>query len=228
MFTSNTPFPRSWCPLLELSFLIIQILQVLLSELGSLEWDTFYLDCLFRISNVDTGFSKLECPFPCCILISWHAIFQTSRLLIRDSDWLKFIHFSGYKYKIRLIWILWKRENHALISISTILKLSTLFQLKDKNNSERYIYHLGFWIWIEEPKFPFFKFGNYPFITTYKGRKTMWIIRRFLIQEIKIEHGNFSKMRQWIIDLTKLDKFLWLSYSVYTLLWTISLKFTLL
>ena len=174
-----------------------------------------------------TGFSKLESSSHLNNL-KWCPKFQIFQLSY-TRPWLVEIYtLFRIKYKIRLIWILWKRENHALISISTILKLSTLFQLKDKNNSERYIYHLGFWIWIEEPKFPFFKFGNYPFITTYKGRKTMWIIRRFLIQEIKIEHGNFSKMRQWIIDLTKLDKFLWLSYSVYTLLWTISLKFPLL
>ena len=43
---------------------------------------------------------------------------------IRDSDWLNFIHFSGYKYKIRLVSVLRKREDQALISISTILKFS--------------------------------------------------------------------------------------------------------
>ena len=42
------------------------------------------------------------------------------RLHIRDSDWLNFILFSGYKYKIKFI--LRKREDKALISISTILK----------------------------------------------------------------------------------------------------------
>ena len=39
-----------------------------------------------------------------------------------DSDWLNFIHFSGYMYKIRLVSKLRKREDQALISISTILK----------------------------------------------------------------------------------------------------------
>ena len=48
------------------------------------------------------------------------------RLLIRDSDWLNFIHFSGYKYKIRLVSRLRKREDQALISISTILKFPAL------------------------------------------------------------------------------------------------------
>ena len=37
---------------------------------------------------------------------------------------MNFIHFSGYKYMIRLVSILWKRKDHALISISTILKFS--------------------------------------------------------------------------------------------------------
>ena len=56
----------------------------------------------------------------------WRAKFQIFRLHIRDSDWLKFIQFSGYKYKIRLVSILRKREDQALISISTILKFSAL------------------------------------------------------------------------------------------------------
>ena len=133
--------------------------------------------------------------------LKWRAKFQIYRLHVRDSDWLNFIHFSGYKYKIRLISILWKREDHALISISTILKLSALLKLKDKNNRERYIFLLGFWIWIEEPKFPFFKFGNYPFITTYRGRKNNVDNKTFFNpRDIKIEHGNFSKRRQLIIN----------------------------
>ena len=41
-------------------------------------------------------------------------------------DWLNFIHFSGYKYKIRLVSIKGQREGQALISISTILKFSAL------------------------------------------------------------------------------------------------------
>ena len=41
-----------------------------------------------------------------------------------DSDWLNSIHFSRYKYKIRLVSVLRKREDQALISISTILKFS--------------------------------------------------------------------------------------------------------
>ena len=51
-------------------------------------------------------------------------ISNLSASYIRDSDWLNFIQFLGYKYKIRLVSILRKRENQALISISIILKFS--------------------------------------------------------------------------------------------------------
>ena len=61
------------------------------------------------------------------INLKWRAKFQIYRLLIRDSDWLNFIHFSGYKFKIRLVSRLRKREDQALISISTILKFPALF-----------------------------------------------------------------------------------------------------
>ena len=40
------------------------------------------------------------------------------------ADWLNFIHLLGYMYKIRLVSILRKREDQALISMSTILKFS--------------------------------------------------------------------------------------------------------
>ena len=57
--------------------------------------------------------------------------FKFSRLLIccsgyskRPSDWLNYKHFSGYKIKIKLILRLIKRWDHALMSISTILKFS--------------------------------------------------------------------------------------------------------
>ena len=56
---------------------------------------------------------------------------------MRDSDWLNFIHFSRYKYKIRLVSRLRKREDQALISISTILKfpaLGNLFFIKGTVN----------------------------------------------------------------------------------------------
>ena len=69
--------------------------------------------------NKKTYFSKFF-----CIKSKWRAKFQIYRLHIPDSDWLNFIHLSGYKYKIRLVSILRKREDQALISISTILKFS--------------------------------------------------------------------------------------------------------
>ena len=55
--------------------------------------------------------------------LKWRAKFQISWLRIRDSDWLHFIHFSGYKYKIRLVSRL-RKKVQALISISIILKFS--------------------------------------------------------------------------------------------------------
>ena len=58
------------------------------------------------------------------IHLKWCAKFQIYRLHIRGSDWLNFIHFLGYKYKIRLVSKLRKREDRALILISTILKFS--------------------------------------------------------------------------------------------------------
>ena len=54
--------------------------------------------------------------------LKWYEKFQIYRLHTRDSDWLDFIHFS--RYKIRLVSIPRKREDQALISISTILKFS--------------------------------------------------------------------------------------------------------
>ena len=56
------------------------------------------------------------------INLKWREKFQIYRLHIRDSDWLNFIHFLGNKYKIKLVLRLRKREDQALISISTILK----------------------------------------------------------------------------------------------------------
>jgi len=51
------------------------------------------------------------------------------RLHICDSDWLNFIHFLGYKYKIRLVSLLRKREDEELISIFAILKFTALITL---------------------------------------------------------------------------------------------------
>ena len=49
-------------------------------------------------------FSKLESSPPISVHnLKWGAKFQIYRLYIRDSDWLNSIHFSGYKYMIRLV-----------------------------------------------------------------------------------------------------------------------------
>ena len=66
------------------------------------------------------------------INLKWRAKFLIYQLHIRDSDWLNFIHFLGYKYKIKLVSILRKREDQALISISTILKFSAQFKQKNQ------------------------------------------------------------------------------------------------
>ena len=59
--------------------------------------------------------------------LKWRAKFQIHQLHIRDSDYLNFLHFSGYEYKIRLVSILRKREDQLLILISAILKFSVQF-----------------------------------------------------------------------------------------------------
>ena len=69
---------------------------------------------------------KFKNRFFLYINLKWRAIFEISRLLIRDSDLLNFLHFSGYKYKIRLVSRFRKREDQALFSISTILKFPAL------------------------------------------------------------------------------------------------------
>ena len=102
-------------------------------ELKTLEWDILNLDYLYPMYTLliffgnrsfwdmveiksKTGFFLFN--------LKWRAKFLIYRLLVRDSDWLNFIHCSGYKHKIRLVSIIWKREDQASISISTILKFS--------------------------------------------------------------------------------------------------------
>ena len=81
-----------------------------------------FLDKLEKKSKI--GFLKKRVPSISLYNLEWRAKVQIYRLHIRDSDWLNFIHFSGYQYKIRLV--LRKREDQALTSISTILKFSAL------------------------------------------------------------------------------------------------------
>jgi len=125
-------------------------IKFLSSELKTLEWDILNLDYLIWVSNGHTfdfllnpfflGYSREKwktvfikiresLPF-LYINLKLRANLKIYRLRIRDSDWMDFIHFSGYKYKIRLVSISIKREDQTLISISTILKFSAqiLFQ----------------------------------------------------------------------------------------------------
>ena len=75
-------------------------------------------------SKIKNRFFNFRFPLVSVNNLKWRANFLIYRVLIRDSNWLNFIHFSGYKYKIRLVTIIRKREDQALISISTILKFS--------------------------------------------------------------------------------------------------------
>ena len=76
--------------------------------------------------KLKTGFFLIREFLPFLYInLEWGAQnFKLWASYIRNSDWFNFIQFLGYKYKIRLVSILRKRENQALISISTILKLS--------------------------------------------------------------------------------------------------------
>ena len=66
------------------------------------------------------------------INLRWRAKFQIYQLHIRDFDWLNFIHFTGYNCKIKLVSILRKREDQALISIFIIPKiLALVYYVKD-------------------------------------------------------------------------------------------------
>ena len=87
----------------------------------------FFLNCSFFdivVKNQKLVFKIRDfLPF-LYINLKLRAKFQIYRLHIRDSDWFNFIHFLRYKYKIKLVSVLRKRDDQALISISTILKYS--------------------------------------------------------------------------------------------------------
>ena len=83
-------------------------------------------------------FFKLESPSCFCIL-NGAQNFKLIGFHIRDSDWWNFIHFSGYKHKIRLISILRKREDQALISISRFLKFTAQDKKDLKHESQSLI-----------------------------------------------------------------------------------------
>ena len=105
-----------------------------------------------KYRKIKNRFVKIRESFPILYInLKWRAKFQISRLMIRVSDWLNFIHFSGYKYKIRLVSRL--REDQALISISTILKFPAqesweFSKHKNKAVSAIKLTFLDFQIWI--------------------------------------------------------------------------------
>jgi len=80
--------------------------------------------------------------------------------------WLvEFLHFSRYKYRIKLVSILRQREDQALISISTILKFSALYPNR------------FFWpVWIRFTCFYFFKLLIFIcFFCKSKNRISCWL-----------------------------------------------------
>ena len=91
-------------------------------------------------------FSKFRESSPFCIL-SYMARKISNLSASYTRLWLvEFLHFSRYKYRIKLVSILRQREDQALISISTILKFSALYPNR------------FFWpVWIRFTCFYFFK-----------------------------------------------------------------------
>ena len=90
----------------------------------------FFLNSSFLYIGYRRKKSKIREFLPFLYInLKWRAKFQIFRLQIHDSDWLNFIHFSGHKYN-RLVSILRKREDQALISISNILKFSAQKELE--------------------------------------------------------------------------------------------------
>ena len=103
----------------------------------SIQWTHFWFFFLNRsfldvVENNQKPVLKKRKSLPFLYInLKWRAKFLIYRLHICNSDWLNFIHFSGYKYKIRLVSILRKREDQALISISTVLKFSAQILLSN-------------------------------------------------------------------------------------------------
>ena len=86
--------------------------------------NTFFLE--YSREKSKTGFFNLESPTGSVFNSKWRAKFQIYRFHKCDSDWLNFILFfriQGYKIRF-IVSILRKRDDQALISISTILKFS--------------------------------------------------------------------------------------------------------
>ena len=98
-------------------------------------------------------------------------------------DWLNFIHYSEYKYKIRFVSILRKREDHALISISTILKFSVLDNLVNQT-CMRTLYLQGVTLYLQGSLYIYrghFKFcGQSPNIIFYNTCISVCLVFRNL------------------------------------------------
>ena len=79
-------------------------------------WVSLLIFFLNRFFQKKTGFLKIResLPFLYINFKCMRAKFQIFQLYILDSDWLDFIHFLGYKYKIRLVSILRKREVQSI------------------------------------------------------------------------------------------------------------------
>ena len=59
---------------------------------------------LIQYRKIKNRFFKISESFLFLYInLKWRAKLQIARLLICNSDWLKFTHFSGYKYKISLV-----------------------------------------------------------------------------------------------------------------------------
>ena len=71
----------------------------------------FFLNRIF-LDRVEKNQKPFFFPFPFLYIILNGA--QNFKYHIWDSDWINFLHFLGYKYKIRLVLILRKREDQAL------------------------------------------------------------------------------------------------------------------
>ena len=64
----------------------------------------FFLNRSFLERKIKNRFFKIRESLPFLYInLKWRAKFQIYRLRIRDSDLLDFMHFSGYKHKIRLV-----------------------------------------------------------------------------------------------------------------------------
>ena len=123
----NFQFPASDTPLWLVEFYTL---------FYTLELDTFNPDRLIWISNVESyNFLLIPLFFShrqfytmnCAQNLKFPGFSDCWTVWVSPNAtryWLSYLHFCRYKLKIKLILILTKREDQALISIFTILKFS--------------------------------------------------------------------------------------------------------